>query len=100
MAGRFTGYGGGFEESVSAMASTMSSRCRRIIRIDLADDWGDISESVVQFIDRANKLLSEIPEEWRDAVRIEFDSGEYSYLKIFYNRPETDAEMESRLTRT
>jgi hypothetical protein len=78
---------------------------RRIVRKEVADwsTWDDCGEelaSLPEFIAELQRLLDKIPPEYREQAKVSLRaSGDYAgaYLNVTYDRPETDAEIETRL---
>jgi hypothetical protein len=78
---------------------------RETIRITLFD--GGYNETVMSVPDAVKwlqELLDQIPEEYRaeSVFQVEKESGYYDesdtlIFKVFYDRPETDAEVEERV---
>ncbi len=57
---------------------------------------------LVDVIDRLQRLLEEVPLEFRDTAQLDFNSvssyydSHYCEIEIIYRRPETDEEWEAR----
>lgn len=73
--------------------ATAGAEARRIIRVE--EDIYINDETLIGFIKSLNGTLDNIPEEYRAEARIEKEDYDYgSCIKIYYKRPQTDAEME------
>jgi len=89
----------------------MSTTDRREVRVTVYDgeefshggDWppGNLAEAIAWLQER----LDSVPPEYRDVVKVDFDSvsdgygGHEAGIKIHYIRPETDEEMAARQAR-
>jgi hypothetical protein len=67
-------------------------------------EWNrDFDMPLHEFVEELQDLLDSVPEQWRPAVRIEFDrygsdyDTSYGELTVHYERPETDDELSARL---
>jgi len=73
---------------------------KRNIRVDV---YGDpIDTTLVNCIARLDELLNSIPDEFRSEVKVETDYDTHyectsAFLNVYYYRPETDEEFETRL---
>lgn len=78
---------------------------RKTVSVDLHDeqDFEDLTGNLAEVIAWLQETLNEAPEEFRPAVKIEVEcycwsDGESDLTcKIYYERPETDAEMAARI---
>lgn len=57
------------------------------------------------FINKINEMLLSVPIKYRDTAKVEVESVQeydYSYaeIDIYYDRPETDIEMDIRINKT
>jgi hypothetical protein len=70
-------------------------------RIELLSE-SNLTRSLVELIDKYQKILNQVPEEFKNDVTIESEVNEwddevYVLTEISYWRPETDEEKECRL---
>lgn len=72
-----------------------------VVSVHRADDIYDLDERLMDFIKDLSGYLDQVPEEYREGVRICIQTGYESTaieLEVTYARPETDEEMRSRET--
>jgi hypothetical protein len=73
------------------------------ITVDLERELGVLAEDllngpVVDVIARLQNVLARVPEEYRNAAKLDvsLSSDEYSSIELFYTRPETAEEASRR----
>lgn len=75
----------------------MADSKRQIVRIDL--DCAPHNDTLL-LSDLNARVMKEVPEQYRGAVTLGHESGSYDsgdIFRIYYDRPETDEEMTSRI---
>ncbi len=75
---------------------------REVVRNELenihADGWGNTLDELISHL---RAIRESAPAEWQSAIEIEFEYDSYDggtgWLEIYYNCPETDAQMAERI---
>jgi len=67
----------------------------------ISGEYGD--DSLRDFIEFFQQLLDKVPPEYRDTAAVSIDScmeydSAYCAIEVYYKRPETDEEMETRVS--
>lgn len=95
---------------VRAVSSYGTPPYREMVRVTVRDvghySFNDLPTTIPEWIEWLNRAHEDTPEEYRDRIKCElqwdagyYDSGDSASLVIWYDRPETDAEMTERVNR-